>query len=219
MTTIATIRVFIVDDHPLVREWLSGLLQRQADFQVVGTADDSAQGLAAMLASPPDVAVVDLSLRRGSGLDLIKDIRSRLPHTQVLVLSMHEEIGDVERAFRAGARGYVMKRQSTREIVTAIRQVHGGTLYADPTVLSALAERMVGQPQEQGSRSPEILSDREMEIFCRLGDGHSTRRIADDLQLSLSTVQTYYARIREKLGMANGAELVRAAVRWNDGRR
>lgn len=213
------VRIFIVDDHPLVREWLGSLLRLQPDLEVSGEAGDAAQGLAAMLGAPPDVAIVDLSLPRGSGLDLIKDLRSHLPRTQVLVLSMHEEVRDVERAIRAGARGYVMKRQSTREIVTAIREVHAGRLYADPAVLGALAERMIGQAHDQTPGSPEVLSDRELEVFRRLGDGHSTRRIADDLGLSLKTVQTYYARIREKLGLADAADLVRAAVRWNDGRR
>jgi DNA-binding NarL/FixJ family response regulator len=217
--TKTPIRVFILDDHPLVREWLGNLLRLQPDLEVSGEAGDAARGLAAMLATPPDVAIVDLLLPWGSGLDLIKDLRSQLPNTQVLVLSMREEIGDVERALRAGARGYVMKRQSTREILTAIRQVHAGTLYADPAVLGALAERVAGQTHGKDPRSPEILSDRELEVFRRLGEGHSTRRIADDLNISLKTVQTYYARVREKLGLADAAELVRAAVRWNDGLR
>lgn len=217
--TSGPIRVFILDDHPLVRDWLGSLLRMQPDFEVSGEAGDTARGLAAMLANPPDVAIIDLSLPKGSGLELIKELHSQLPDTQVLVLSMHEEISDVERAFRAGARGYVMKRQSTREIVSAIRQVKAGTLYADPAVLSALAERMVGQSKDVTPQSPEILSDRELEVFRHLGEGHSTRRIADDLNISLKTVQTYYARVREKLGLADAAELIRAAVLWNDGRR
>jgi DNA-binding NarL/FixJ family response regulator len=213
------LRVFIVDDHPLVREWLGSLLRLQQDLEVCGEADDPAQALAAMKAAPPDVAVVDLSLKRGSGLDLIKDLRSHLPTLPVLVLSMHEEIGDVERAMRAGARGYVMKRDSTGQIVPAIRQVHEGKFYADASVLSALAERMVGRSPQQKAATPAVLSDRELEVFRRMGEGHSSRRIAEDLRISLKTVQTYHARIREKLGLANASELMRAAVRWREGRR
>lgn len=213
------LRVFIVDDHPLVRESLASLLRRQPDLEVSGDASDPAQALAAMTVNPPDVAVVDLSLGNRSGLELIKDLRSHVPSVQVLVLSMHEEIDGIERALRAGARGYVMKRESTHQIVTAIRQVHAGKIYADAAVLAALAERRVARPLDQEADSPEALSDRELDVFRRLGDGHSTRRIADDLNLSLKTVQTYYARIREKLGLADAAELMRAAVRWNERKR
>jgi DNA-binding NarL/FixJ family response regulator len=213
------LRIFIVDDHPLVREWLGSLLRLQPDLEVCGEAGDPARALAAMTATPPDVAVVDLSLEHGSGLELIKDLRSQLPAIPVVVLSMHEEIGDVERALRAGARGYVMKRESTSQIVTAIRQVHAGKIYADAAVLAALAERMVGRSPEETAASPEVLSDRELDVFRRLGEGHSTRRIADDLRISLKTVQTYYARIREKLGLADSSELMRAAVRWQEGKR
>lgn len=209
------LRIFLVDDHPLVREWLGNLLRLQPDWEVCGESGDNAHALAAMMADPPDIAIVDLSLQRGSGLDLIKDLRLHLPNTKALVLSMHEEIGDVERALRSGARGYVMKRESTHQIVAAIRQVHAGQIYAEPAVLAALAERVIGRPAEQ-TATTEALSDRELDVFRRVGEGHSTRRIADELGISLKTVQTYYARIREKLALADSAELVRAAVRWQE---
>ena len=161
-----------------------------------------------------DIAVVDLSLKHGSGLELIKDIRVHLPGTRVLVLSMHEEIGDIERTFRAGALGYVMKRESTGQIVTAIRQVHSGRLYADPVVLGALAERTLSRPPGATPATPDALSDRELDVFRRIGSGHSTRRIADDLHIGMKTVQTYQIRIREKLSLADSAELTHAAIRW-----
>ncbi len=219
MNPPARLRIFIVDDHPLVREWLGSLLRLQPDLEVCGEAGDPVHALAAMTAAPPDVAVVDLSLEHGSGLELIKDLRNQLPAVPVVVLSMHEEISDIERALRAGARGYVMKRESTSQIVTAIRQVHAGKIYAEASVLAALAERMVGRSPEENTASPEVLSDRELDVFRRLGEGHSTRRIADDLRISLKTVQTYYARIREKLGLADASELIRAAVRWQEGKK
>jgi DNA-binding NarL/FixJ family response regulator len=127
---------------------------------------------------------------------------------------MHEEIGDVERALRAGARGYVMKRESTSQVVDAIRQVYSGKIFADPSVLAKLTERLVGRPGAGKGPTDEILSDRELEVFRRLGEGHSTRRIADDLGLGLKTVQTYCTRMKEKLGVADATELMRAAVRW-----
>jgi DNA-binding NarL/FixJ family response regulator len=214
--SLRRLRIFLVDDHPLVREWLASLLRLQSDLEVCGEAGDPAQALSAMSASPPDVAIVDLSLKRGSGLDLIKDLRIHVPTTRILVLSMHEEISDIERALRAGALGYVMKRESTNQIVAAIRQVHSGKLYADPAILASLAERSLARAPESAAATPEALSDRELDVFRRLGSGHSTRRIADELNIGIKTVQTYYARIREKLGLADAAELMRAAVRWHE---
>ncbi|HXA14311.1 MAG TPA: response regulator transcription factor, partial [Opitutaceae bacterium] len=137
-------RIFIVDDHPLVREWLANLLRQQPDLEVNGQAEDAASGLAAMIADPPDVAIVDLSLKTSSGLDLIKDLTEHLPGIQIIVLSMHEEIFYAERALRAGARGYVMKRESTDHMIEAIRTVQAGRVYANAQLLARLAERMVG---------------------------------------------------------------------------
>jgi DNA-binding NarL/FixJ family response regulator len=214
MTKRSRIGVFLVDDHPLVREWLGNLLRLEPDLDVYGQSDDAAPALAAMMARPPDVAIVDLSLKHGSGLELIKNLRVHVPATRVLVLSMHEEIGQIERTFRAGALGYVMKRESTGQIVAAIRQVYAGQLYADPLVLAALAERSFARPPGTAHATPAALSDRELDVFLRIGAGHSTRRIADDLHIGMKTVQTYHIRIREKLGLADAAELTHAAIRW-----
>jgi DNA-binding NarL/FixJ family response regulator len=211
-------RVFIVDDHPLVREWLGNLLRLEPDFNVVGSAGDPAAALSAMIAQPPDVAIVDLSLQRGSGLDLLKDLRHHLPAVKTVVLSMHEEMTDLERAFRAGASGYVMKRESTSQIVEAIRQVRAGKVFANPTVLAELTARLVGRPTSRGIDSIDTLSDRELEVFRRLGEGRSTRDIADALGVSLKTIQTYCARIKEKLGVDDGQELARVAFHWHENR-
>lgn len=212
------IRVFLVDDHPLVREWLGTLLRLEKDIEIVGEASEPGAAMAMMEPRPPDVVVVDLSLQRGSGLDLIKAVDERFPDTRSLVLSMHEEIGDVARALRAGARGYVMKRESTNQIIPAIRQVHAGTLFVNPQVLAQLAERMVGRSSQKPA-AEETLSDRELDVFRRLGEGHPTRRIADDLGVSQKTVQTYCARIKEKLGLGDGAELLQAAMRSREVKR
>ena len=208
--------VFIVDDHPMLRELLADYLRQQADLEVAGVADAPGPALAAMEAAPPDLAIVDLTLKRGSGLDLIKDLRNRLPTVQVVVLSMHEEIADIERAFRAGARGYVMKRESTGQILEAIRQVRAGRIFANPEALAQLADRFMARPGGAATRPPEVLSDREMEVFRRLGAGESNREISEALGVALKTVQTYCERIKEKLGLEDGRELSREAYRWHE---
>jgi len=209
-------RIFLVDDHPLVREWLATLLRLQPGLEVSGQAEDASSGLAAMIADPPDMAIVDLSLKTSSGLDLIKDLTEHLPGIQIIVLSMHEEVFYAERALRAGARGYVMKRESTDSMVEAIRTVQAGRVYANAQLLARLAERMVGSTATASPGNVETLSDRELDVFRRLGEGESTRRIAGELHLSIKTVQAYCARIKEKLRLASGAELVREAVRWTE---
>lgn len=223
---LATIRVFIVDDHPLVREWLGNLLRLEKDIEVVGEADEPDAALMAITNAAPDVVVVDLSLKRGSGLDLIKAIQAQSHDAQstakgvrairTLVLSMHEEIGDVERALKAGARGYVMKRESTGQIVNALRQVFAGKLFLAPELKTRMAERMAGFTPQEASTTPSALSDRELEVFRRMGMGHSTRRIAEDLGVGQKTIQTYCSRIKEKLGLNDGSELLRAAVRAHE---
>ena len=201
-------RILIVDDHPLVREWLANLLRQQPDLEVCGHADSVAGALAAIAATPPDVAIVDLSLQAGgSGLDLIKEVRARHPGIAVIVLSMHEETYYAERALRAGARGYITKRESTGKIVEAIRQVRAGRIYAGAEVLARLAEQMVGRAASGPQSAIASLSNREIEVFRRLGQGHPTRRIAADLSVSIKTVQAYCARIKDKLSLASGAEL------------
>jgi DNA-binding NarL/FixJ family response regulator len=207
-------RIFIVDDHTLVREWLSNLLRQEPDFEVCGQADSAAGALADMNTAPPEIAIVDLSLKHGSGLDLIKDLRLQCPATQVVVLSMHEEIYFIERALRAGARAYVTKRESTHHIVGAIRAVLAGQVYANADTLAALAERIVGQSAARQPGRVELLSDRELEVFRRLGEGQGTRKIATEIGVSMKTVQAYCARIKEKLGLDNVSELVREAVCW-----
>jgi DNA-binding NarL/FixJ family response regulator len=209
-------RVFIVDDHALVREWLGNLLRREPDLVVVGEADEPVAALAAMTNSPPDVAVIDVSLKQGSGLELIKDLRARLPNVEIVVLSMHDSVSDFERAFRAGATGYVMKRESTGQIVEAIRQVKAGKLFANPGMMEQLRARFMSKGPTDDGTPIAGLSDREVDVFRRLGQGQSNKQIAEDLRVSLKTVQTYCARIKDKLGLKDGHELARAAFRWHE---
>ena len=208
--------IFLVDDHPLVREWLTNLLDQLNDLKVCGEAASAETALDGIRASKPDIAIIDLSLPEGSGLTLIKSIKAEIPETAIVVLSMHDERFYAERAFRAGARGYVMKGESTSSIAAAIREVLGGKLYLSPRMQEAFAGRFA-QGDLAGLSAPvKKLSDRELEVFRLLGMGYETRRVAQSLNVSIKTVQAYCARIKEKLELANASELLREAVRWNE---
>ncbi|HJT81235.1 MAG TPA: response regulator transcription factor [Chthoniobacterales bacterium] len=209
-------RVFIVDDHPLVREGLANLINQQPDLVVCGQAEDAAQALAGIGASRAQLALIDISLKTASGLELVKDLKVHHPEVALIVLSMHDEMLYAERAIRAGARGYVMKRESTKEVLTAIRRVMQGDVYVSERVVNLMARRL-GSPRKAAASSPvEQLSDRELEIFRLLGQGRTTSQIAADLHLSLKTVQAYCARAKEKFGVDSLTELLRAAIRWED---
>lgn len=212
-------RIFLVDDHPLVREWLTNLINEQPDLAVCGEAETAPEAMRAILSLKPDVAIVDISLKNSSGIELIKDLKQTSPGTAVLVLSMHEEAHYAERALRAGAKGYIMKRESTRKVISAVRQVLGGGLYISEDIAASLAAQFVsGKPLAQNSPIDQ-LSDRELEVFELLGQGRGTRQIAGVLRVSVKTVQAYCARIKEKLSLSSATELLREAVRWYESTR
>ena len=215
---VAKKRIFLVDDHPLVREWLINLINRQPDLAICGEAADAPRALSAVDAMRPDVAIVDLSLTTGSGLELVKDIRALAPEVAVIVLSMHDESLYAERALRAGARGYVMKRETTKKILAAIRRVLEGGVHVSDDFAAVMAEKLVGgRPKASGDQPiVTLLSDRELEVFRMLGHGRGTPQIAESLGLSLKTVQAYCARIKEKLGLQNATELLREALRFEE---
>ena len=213
---VKRIRVLVVDDHPLVCEWLANLINQQPDMEVCAEAGDVPETLAVIAASTPDVAIVDLSLKGRSGLELIKELKLRLPELAVLVLSMHDESLYAERALRAGARGYVMKRETTSKVIAAIRQVSGGQLYLSERCTALMADRLV-QPSVTASPM-ERLSNRELAVFELLGQGYATRQVAETLGVSMKTVQVYCARIKEKLNLATATELLREALRWHESR-
>ncbi len=191
----------------------------EPDLEVCGQADDGTITLAAVPTARPDVMVVDLSLPRGSGLDLIKGMRTQFPGVRLLVLSMHDEASVAERAFRAGAHGYAVKRESGPRIIDGIRTVLDGKFYASPSLTAQLAGRMFGAGARSGHAPEELLSDREMEVFRLRGQGLSPKEIADRLGVSVKTVGSYDARIKEKLGLGDGGELMREAVLWHDRQR
>jgi len=205
-----------VDDHPLVREWLTNLINQQPGLRVCGEAENGQEARERIFDLRPDVAIVDISLKDSSGIELIKDLKRGCPEVAVLVLSMHEEPHYAERALRAGARGYVMKRETTKKVITAINQVLAGKLCVSETVAAAMASQFV-EGKTLATNSPvEQLSDRELEVFEMLGQGRTTRQIAETLHLSLKTVQAYCARVKEKLNLTSATELLREAVRWQE---
>jgi DNA-binding NarL/FixJ family response regulator len=208
-------KVFIVDDHPLVREGLANLINQQTDVAVCGEAEDSTSAIAAIQTINPDIVLVDISLKNESGLELVKTLRSQFPELAVIVLSMHDEALYAERALHAGARGYVMKRETTKNVLTAIRRVLEGDIYVSDRVVNSMAKRMSSR-KTAAAEPVERLSDRELEIFRLLGQGRTPSQIAEDLRLSLKTVQAYCARAKEKFGVTSLTELLRAAIRWED---
>jgi DNA-binding NarL/FixJ family response regulator len=208
--------VFVIDDHPLVRDSLAMLINQQEDMQVCAEAEDMASAMRVLAQAVPDIAIVDLSLKEGSGLDLIKQFKIKAPDMPVVVLSMHDEKLYAERCIRAGARGYVMKRESSKRIVAAIREVRAGRLFLSWQAASLFAERFVGARQGVVEAPVESLSDRELQVFALIGQGLPTRDIAGSLNVSVKTVQAYCARIKQKLHIGSATELLREAVRWHD---
>jgi len=211
-------RIFLVDDHPLVREWLANLINQQSDLMVCGEAGSAAQALELIPTVEADVAIVDIAMEGGSGVELIKDLKTAHPGVAVVVLSMHDELLYGERALRAGARGYIMKREATKNVLQAIHQVLEGKLYVSRTVALMMAERFVDGASLTTDSPVKSLSDRELEVFQLLGHGYGTRQIAEELRISFRTVQSFCARIKQKLELSSAAELLREAVRWHDDR-
>jgi len=211
-------RVFLVDDHPLVREWLTNLINQQSDLEVCGEAENAADALAGIARTAPELVIIDISLNAASGLELLKDLSIQHRSVAPLVLSMHEEELYAERAMRAGARGYVRKRETSKNILAAIRRVLEGSIYVSEKLSNNMALKFLkGQEAVGIPRSRvEQLSDRELEVFQLLGQGRSTSQIAEQLHLSLKTVQAYCVRAKEKLGLTTAAELLREAILWEE---
>jgi DNA-binding NarL/FixJ family response regulator len=208
-------RVLIVDDHPAVREALSIRIAAQPDLEVCGEAADANEALRLAAATDPDVAIIDIALKTGNGIDLIKRLKARNDKFRAIVWSMYSENLYAERALRAGALGYITKEQATGKIIEAIRQVLEGKMYLSAAMTEKLLRQAVSPAsQESGRSSIDTLSDRELDVFRLIGQGRKTQEIADQLHLSVKTVETYRDRIREKLNLSNGAELSRCAVQW-----
>jgi DNA-binding NarL/FixJ family response regulator len=209
-------KIFIVDDHPLVREWLTTLVDQTSELKVCGGAADAKAALEGIARLKPDVAIIDLSLGEDSGLNLIRTIAERFPKVASVVLSMHDERVYAERSIRAGARGYVMKRDSTKKVIEAIQHVLAGNLYLTKEMTELFAQRFVASGADRDLSPAAVLSERELEVFQFIGQGYETREISEMLKVNIKTVQTYCTRIKEKLNLNSGSELLREAIRWND---
>ncbi len=205
-------QILIVDDHPIIRDGLTHLLNLHEDLHVCCAAGSAGEALAAM-ACQPDLAIVDISLHANSGLDLVKTLRQHYPALIVLVLSMHDESLFAERALRAGANGYLMKLEATEHIMNAVREVLAGNIYLSAAMHDKLA-RALKVPQKIPANSIAMLSEREFEVLHLIGLGFSTREIAEKLNRSVKTIEAHQANAKKKLGIPNGKELMRFAIQW-----
>lgn len=207
-------RVFLVEDHPIVRQGLAQLINQEGDLEVCGEAETPKQALEVVGALHPDLAIVDLALKSSSGLDLIKTFRAQMPALPVLVLSMYDEDLYAERALRAGALGYVMKQEATETLLEAIRSVLRGEVYVSRKLATRMVQNLATATSGTGTNRLRRLSDRELEVLRFVGEGYTTRQIAEALYLSVKTVETHRAHLMDKLQLANATELMRYAMSW-----
>jgi DNA-binding NarL/FixJ family response regulator len=206
--------ILLVDDHPLVRERLAEVINREADLIVCAEAEDRHHAIELIKARYPGLVIVDITLRNSDGLDLIKDIHSRWPGLLMLVVSMHDESLYAERVIRAGARGYITKQEATRSILRAIRRVLAGEIFLNETISSQIIGRLTASACGKGSSPVELLADRELQVFELTGQGLNTRQIAVRLHVGVKTVETYRHRIREKLKLKHPTDLLQSAILW-----
>ena len=207
--------VFVVDDHPIVRQGLALLINREADLAVCGEAEEMHAALSAIQAAKPDILILDISLNGPDGLELLKNIRITSARLPVLVLSMHDESIYAERALRAGANGYIMKQEATEKVLVALRRLLSGEIYVSDRIANNMLRHYVRGTNVSEHSSVSDLSDRELEVFRLIGEGQGTRQIAEALHLSVKTVESYQAHIKEKLSLRSARELVQHAVQWN----
>lgn len=206
--------ILIVDDHPIVRQGLAGLVNHEPDLQIIGEASDAAQAMTAVRTLKPELVIIDISLEGTDGLELTKSLKAQLPQLPILIMSMHDESIYAERALRAGANGYIMKQAVADKIVVAVRHILKGNIYlseqAHQTILQGVAGRRAKAEDSPLSR----LSDRELEVLRLIGRGEGTRQIAQALHLSVKTIETYRAHLKDKLGLETATQLVRYAAQW-----
>jgi DNA-binding NarL/FixJ family response regulator len=207
--------VFVVDDHPIVRQGLALLINQEADLAVCGEAEEMHSALAAMQSARPDILIVDISLNGPDGLELLKNIRIISPRLPVLILSMHDESIYAERALRAGANGYIMKQEATEKVLVALRRILSGEIYVSDRIANSMLRHYVRGANASEHSSISDLTDRELEVFRLIGEGQGTRQIAEALHLSVKTVESYQAHIKEKLSLRSARELIQHAVQWN----
>lgn len=213
-TAVKRIQVLLVDDHPVVRQGLARLINDENDLCVCGEADGAARALELIELLKPDLAVIDISMGGTDGIELIKDLKTRVPGLPTLVLSMHDESLYAERVLRAGAKGYVTKQEAPEKVMTAIRRVLAGELYVSEKVAARLVKAATGSHQAGGESPLDRLSDRELQVFRLIAGGMTVREIADKLFLSVKTIETHREHIKEKLNLRSSSELLRYAVQY-----
>jgi DNA-binding NarL/FixJ family response regulator len=211
-------RILLVDDHPMVRERLAEIINGETDLTVCGQAEDKNEALAVLAATRPHLAIVDLALKNSDGLELIKDIRARHPKVRMLVVSMHDESLYAERVIRAGAQGYITKQEATRKILLAIRRVLSGSIYLHEKVAAHIIGRLGTQSDPIAATPAEVLADRELQVFSLTGRGLNTNAIAARMHIAVKTVETYRARIKEKLKLKDSNQLLQWAITWTHNR-
>ena len=210
--TEAKSKIYLIDDHPLLVQGITQLINAERDLQVVGSTGEWTLALKQIPELKPDVVVLDITLARANGIEVLKNLRVHFPELKVLMLSMHDENLYAMRSVRAGAQGYIMKMTATEEVVTAIRQILSGEIYLSPRIARQTMMRLVGRRKE-GTTSPlDDLSDRELEVFQMVGDGLTTRQIAERLHLSVKTIETHKAHVKEKLHLQTATELTQHAI-------
>ena len=207
-------RVLLIDDHPIVRQGLALLIDRETDLTVCGEADGSQTAFQAVATLHPDIVVLDISLSGPDGLDVLKESRMKSQNLPVLILSMHDESIYAERAMRAGANGYIMKQEATDKVLVAIRRILQGEVYLSERLTTTMLQQFVRGTSPVKSSPLVNLTDRELEVFRLIGEGHTTRQIADQLHLSVKTIESYQAHIKEKLALRSARELVQHAIEW-----
>jgi len=208
-------KVFVVDDHPIVRSGLALLINREPDLVVCGDAEEMHAALEAIGVLRPDVLVIDLSLNGPDGLDLVKRVREIEPVLPVLILSIHDESIYAERALRAGANGYIMKQEATDRVLTALRRILNREIYVSDRIANKMLQRVACGNGASSAHSPlDTLSERELEVLRLIGDGLGTRQMAEQLRLSIKTVESYQSHLKDKLALKNSRELVQYAISW-----
>ncbi len=206
--------VLVVDDHPLMRQGLALLINQQQDMQVCGEAEEAQAAMQAIAQLQPDIMILDISLKGPDGIELLKNIRATDPDLPVLVLSMHDEAIYAERALRARANGYIMKQEATEKVLVAVRRILSGEVYLSERMSNKMLQQYIGGTPNMIQSRIASLSDRELEVFRRIGEGCATREIAEELHLSVKTVETYQAHIKDKLALRSGRELIQHAIQW-----
>ncbi|MBN11665.1 MAG: DNA-binding response regulator [Opitutaceae bacterium] len=211
-----TTRIYIVDDHPLVRHGLCQIVANEADMEICGEAEDSPAAIRGVGEANPDAIIVDISLKGANGLELIKNLKAIHEDIPILVFSMHDETIYAQRALRAGAKAYVMKKESPSKVVDAIRKIIQGEIYVSPSVADQVLHQIVNGPGNVSTSPVDRLTDRELEVVQLIGRGLSSREVAESLHLSVKTIESHRAHVKEKLGLRNATELVQFSVQWVD---